>query len=169
MADVDKKLKFLQELQRLKAKGIKSEDYTSPLDQDVIKVKGGSPEPETVTRIKNATEHINTKQGMPVISGDVFSEKIAALRALKGAGKKLAGMIPLAGAGMAALSGDPAMAAEELAGDIPVAGQIYEAIKPTESGNVEEEAQMLAEDKARKAYEKSPARLARIKALMGQK
>lgn len=83
--------------------------------------------------------------------------------------KKLAGMIPLAGAGMAALSGDPAMAAEELAGDIPVAGQVYEAIKPSESGNPEEERQMLAEDQARKNYEKSPARMAKLKALMGQK
>jgi len=33
----------------------------------------------------------------------------------------------------------------------------------------EEEKQMLVEDKARKAYEKSPAKLARLQALMGQK
>jgi hypothetical protein len=72
-------------------------------------------------------------------------------------GKKVAGVIPFAGAGMAALSGDPAMAAEEAAGDIPILGQAYEAIKPEMAGNPEEERMMLAEDKARKAYAKSPA------------
>jgi len=76
---------------------------------------------------------------------------------LKMLGKKAAGVIPFAGAGMAALSGEPAMAAEELAGDIPVAGQIYEAIKPTESGNPEEERQMLAERKGSDMYKKSQA------------
>jgi len=85
---------------------------------------------------------------------------------IKGAFKKLAGIIPLAGAGMAALSGEPAMAAEELAGDIPVAGQVYEAIKPTESGNPEEERMLLAEDKARKAYAQSPARMSKLQAMM---
>jgi hypothetical protein len=76
---------------------------------------------------------------------------------LKKLGKKVAGVIPLAGAGMAALSGDPAMAAEEAAGDIPFFGQAYEAIKPEVAGNEEEERMMLAEDKARKAYSQSPA------------
>lgn len=76
---------------------------------------------------------------------------------LKMLGKKAAGVIPLAGAGLAALSGEPAQAAEELAGDIPVIGQAYEAIKPTESGNPQEERLELAEDAARKNYKKSPA------------
>jgi hypothetical protein len=61
------------------------------------------------------------------------------------------------------------MAAEELAGDIPVAGQVYEAIKPTDSGNVEEERQMIAERNAQEDYSNSPARLARLKALQGIK
>lgn len=93
-------------------------------------------------------------------------------------GKKVAGVIPFAGAGMAALSGDPAMAAEEAAGDIadvaipafvPKLGAAVaapyiglglagaEAFRPDAAGNPEEERMMLAEDKARKAYNKSPA------------
>lgn len=72
-------------------------------------------------------------------------------------GKKVAGVIPLAGTAYGLASGDPAMAAEEAAGDIPVLGQAYEAIKPESAGNAEEERMMLAEDKARKAYAKSPA------------
>lgn len=87
-------------------------------------------------------------------------------------GKKVAGVLPLAGAGMAALSGDPAMAAEELAGDIPIAGQIYEAIKPSDSGNPEEEAEMLAERDAIEQYKGSQAskdRLSKLKSLIGKK
>lgn len=72
-------------------------------------------------------------------------------------GKKVAGVIPLAGTAYGLASGDPAMAAEEAAGDIPFVGQAYEAIKPETAGNVEEEKMMLAEDKARKAYAQSPA------------
>lgn len=49
-------------------------------------------------------------------------------------GKKAMGVLPFAGAGYAALNGDSAMAAEELAGDVPVVGQAFEAIKPTASG-----------------------------------
>ena len=72
-------------------------------------------------------------------------------------GKKVAGVIPLAGTAYGLASGDPAMAAEEAAGDIPVLGQAYEAIKPEMAGNPEEERMMLAEDKARKSYSQSPA------------
>lgn len=171
--DNEKRLKYLRDLEKLKASGIKSEDYTSPLEQDVMKVKSLAKEvPEQVTKLQGMTEKIDTKGIAPIISGSDFSSKIEALRALKKAGKKVAGIIPLAGAGMAALSGDPAMAAEELAGDIPVAGQIYEAIKPTESGNPEEEAQMLAERDAMEQYKGSPAakdRLSKLKALIGKK
>lgn len=71
-------------------------------------------------------------------------------------GKKAAGIIPFAGAGMAALSGEPAMAAEELAGDL-VPG--LEAVKSDDAGmSSGDERMMLAEDQARKNYEKSPAR-----------
>lgn len=86
-------------------------------------------------------------------------------------GKKAAGIIPLAGAGYAALQGDPAMAAEEAAGDIPFVGQAYEAIKPTESGNPEEERQMIAERNAKVNYQNSPAaagaKMAALKKIRG--
>lgn len=85
--------------------------------------------------VKGVTEHIDTKTVQPILSGAGHMEKIAALRAAKAAGKKLLGALPFAGAGFAALSGDPAMAAEELAQDAagPV-GLAYEAIKPTPTG-----------------------------------
>lgn len=72
--------------------------------------------------------------------------------------KKLAGVIPFMGAGMAALSGDPAMAAEQLAYDAtgPV-GAIAEALKPDVAGDVEGENQMLTERNAQKNYGKSSA------------
>jgi hypothetical protein len=80
--------------------------------------------------------------------------------------KKIAGIIPLAGAGMAAMSGDPAMAAEELAADLPGG----EALRSEAAGmSPEEEAMMLAEIDAQKAYAKSPARMDRLRALMGKK
>lgn len=110
-------------------------------------------------------QKINTKEVVQQIGGNDFVEKIAKLRALKQAGKKAMGIIPFAGAGYAALSGDPAMASEELAGDIPFVGQAYEAIKPTDSGNVEEERQMIAERNAQVAYGQSPAHLARMNVL----
>lgn len=111
------------------------------------------------------TEHIDTKAVQKITSGNDFVEKIAKARALKQAGKKFMGAIPMLGTAYAAMSGDPAMAADELAGDIPFVGQAYEAIKPTDTGNVEEERQMIAERNARAAYDQSPAHLARLKAL----
>jgi hypothetical protein len=125
--------------------------------------------------IKNATDVIDTKTAQKIASPLDVMDKVAAFRAAReaaktsGVGKKLMGAVPFLGAGYAALQGDPAMAAEELAGDIPVAGQVYEAIKPTDSGNVEEERQMIAERNAQEDYSNSPARLARLKALQGIK
>jgi hypothetical protein len=80
-------------------------------------------------------------------------------------GKKVAGVIPFAGAAYGLASGDPAMAAEEAAGDLPILGQAYEALKPETAGNEEEERMMLAEDKARKDYANSPAAKAKQDAL----
>lgn len=109
---------------------------------------------------------ISTNEIQKPISGDAFKSKIAA--ALKG-DKKLAGIIPFAGAGIAALSGDPAMAAEELATDAAgPAGLAYEAIRPGSVGNPEEEQLMLAERDAKEAYEKSPARFSRLNKLLGR-
>lgn len=154
MNDDEKKKKVLHQFELSKLK--------NATQDNVIKDKTLS---EGFKPIKNATEHINTREVIDQVGGDGFVEKIAKARALRQAGKKIAGIIPFAGAGYAALSGDPAMASEELAGDIPFVGQAYEAIKPTDSGNVEEERQMIAERNAQAAYGQSPAHLARINAL----
>jgi hypothetical protein len=154
--EVVKKLKYLRDLEKLKASGIKDEDYTSDLDKDSITIKGEPKTPDPVTKIKGMTQHIDTKSGTPIIKGADFTSKIQSL--LKSsAGKKMIGALPLAGAGMAALSGEPAMAVEELAGDIPVIGQAYEAIKPSESGNPEEERQMIGDRNIQGNYAKSQA------------
>jgi hypothetical protein len=109
----------------------------------------------------NAGKAINIKEGTitrgakDAIGAGFDASKNSGI--LKMLGKKAAGVIPLAGAGMAALSGEPAMAAEELAGDIPVIGQAYEAIKPSDSGNPEEERQMLSDRNTQGNYAKSQA------------
>lgn len=80
-------------------------------------------------------------------------------------GRKMLGALPLVGAGMAALSGDPAMAAEELAQD--AAGPLGEVVRSDSAGmSPEDEKMMLQEDRARKSYQKSPARLARLKRIL---
>lgn len=71
-------------------------NYTSPLNQDVMKVKGNQTmanATEPVTRIKNATQHIDTKTPMNTISGSAFKDKIARLRGLK----SIANKIPMLG------------------------------------------------------------------------
>ena len=171
----DKKLRFLRGLDKLRASKVKSDDYTSDLDKDVMKVKGGGvPKPEEVTRIKGTTQKISTKNTENLLSGEEFTSKIA--RMLKSnAAKKALSVIPMAGTAAGLLSGDPAMAAEEAAGDIPVLGQMYEAVKPTSTGDVDEERTMIAERNAREDYKKSPAsndklkeiRLKALKRLIG--
>lgn len=97
--------------------------------------------------------------------------------------------LPALGIAGVALSGDPAVAAEELVGQAaglaaPIAAKIgagsiagpvglaalaaQQVLGPKESGNIEEERMMLAEDKARKSYNKSPAKMARLRKLMGR-
>jgi hypothetical protein len=108
----------------------------------------------------NTGKAINIKEGTITRGAKDTMEAFDASKnsgLLKMLGKKAAGVIPLAGVGMAALSGEPAMAAEELAGDIPVIGQVYEAIKPSESGNPEEERQMLRDRNIQGNYAKSQA------------
>lgn len=157
----DKELEFLRGLEKLRASDVKSPDYVSPLEQDVMRVKGSSPVKETVTRIPGGTDKINTKQVDKIISGSDFQSKIQSL--LKGGGKKALGVLPMAGAIGAALQGDPAMAAEELVMDLPGA----EAIRSESAGmSPEDEAMMLAEIDAQKAYDKSPARMDRLRNLM---
>lgn len=134
-------------------------------------IKDSSLSTDDVRHVKSTSQPIDTKGIAKLSTGDEFTEKIAKLRALKAAGKKVAGVIPFAGAGMAALSGDPAMAAEELASDaMGPAGMAYDALKPDVAGNPEEESMMLAERDAMENYKNSPAgkaaKLAKLKALM---
>lgn len=150
--DNDKLIKYLRELEKLKASGIKDEDYTSALDKDVNVVKAPPAPAEKLTRLKNMTQKIDTKGVKEVISGDDFKKKIAALT--KGGGKKMIGAIPLAGAAMAALQGDPAMAAEELIED--AAGPLA-ALKPDTAGDRQAERDLITEIQAMKDYKKSPA------------
>lgn len=163
----DKELEFLRGLEKLRASDVKSPDYTSPLDQDIMKVKGSTPVKDAVTRISGSTDKIDTKGIAKVISGSDFQSKIQSL--LKGGGKKALGALPLVGAGMALASGEPAMAAEELAEDIVGLGPglVARAAAPGSAGiSPEDERMMLAEIDAQKAYDKSPARMDRLRNLM---
>jgi hypothetical protein len=117
-------------------------------------------------------QKLNVGEGIRISKGTDAAGSAAKLgrfkKTLGSLGKKAAGIIPLAGVGMAALSGDPAMAAEELASDAAgPAGIAYDAIKPEIAGNRDEERQMLAERDAMEKYKKSPARLDKLKKLMG--
>jgi hypothetical protein len=120
---------------------------------------------KTIVKNVPAAKIDTVGEKLPISKPSDVTDKIAAFRALKQAGKKVMGVLPFAGAGYAAMSGDPAMAAEELAGDVPFVGQAYEAFKPEVAGNPEEERQMLAEREAMEAYQNSPAHLARLQAL----
>jgi hypothetical protein len=165
-----KELEFLRGMEKLKGAPVKSADYKSPLNQDVMPVKGGQAPVDPVTRIKNATQHIDTNASLPVLSGGNFKSKIAQKLAEN---KKLMGAIPFAGVAAAALSGDPAMAAEELAQDaMGPAGLAYEAIRPEQAGNIEEEQMMLAERQAMENYKNSPAgqaaKFAKIRSMLGK-
>lgn len=135
-------------------------------------VKGTAPAHDyQKTIVKNVpVDRIDTRVAQPLLKGNEHAEKIARMLALKHASKKAMSVLPFAGAAYGLMSGDPAMAAEEAMGDVPVFGHAYEAFKPEDAGNVEEERQMIAERDARVAYDKSPARLARLAALkkMGQ-
>ncbi len=115
--------------------------------------------------IKNATEKIDTNSKWAKSSMSDVAEKVAQHRAMRQMGKKAMGVIPFAGAAYAAMSGDPAMAADEMAGDVPVVGQAYEAFKSEDAGNRDEEREMLNERNAQVNYENSPARQARMMAL----
>lgn len=124
--------------------------------------------------VKGVTEHINTKAIQPIAkTSDVF-DKVAAFRAAKQAAKsggaKMLGALPFVGAGIAALSGNPAMAAEEVVEDLAgPAGAIYGATKPAmtgpEMGSFDDrvsKGQLSEEDKLQLMQEQ-----ARIKALQG--
>lgn len=110
----------------------------------------------------NAGEDVLVKRGtvskgvdesnLPDVSKQVGLGKFG--KTFSRVGRKAAGVIPLAGVGMAVLSGDPAMAAEELAEDAmgPLA-----ALKPEAAGSAEHDAMIRSERDAQKSYMKSPA------------
>lgn len=177
------KLKFIRGMEKLQSSPVKPENYESPLEKDAMKVKGGAAPAEVIQKIKTGTEKIDTMGQKKLLSGSDFAAKIAALR---GMGKKALGVIPMAGTAYGLMSGDPAMAAEEVASDVtdlaaPIAAKMgaasaagpigiaamtaQQALSPSESGNVEEENMMLAERNAMEDYKKSPAAMARKKAL----
>jgi len=122
------------------------------------------------------------------VAGEGFdaAKKVGILKAI---GKKAAGIIPFAGAGMAALQGDPAMAAEEalkdsadtmapallskigasaIAPQVGIGLAAADALLPEVAGNQEEEKMMLAERAAQESYKKSPARMAKLQAMIGR-
>jgi len=123
-----KDLEFLRGREQLQAQPVKSPDYTSPLEKDVMKVKG-SPAPKPGV--------------MKEISGEAFKDKIARLRkggsqAIKGASKGLKA-IPILGSALgigAALSSGDAAAALPVFGDVDSLGPEDELERKLESGTI---------------------------------
>ena len=116
--------------------------------------------------VRGGPDKIDTREFAKVKSGSDWQKEILEKLAEKRASKKALSIIPGMGVAAGLMSGDPAMAAEEALGDVPVIGQAYEAIRPDSVGmSGEEENMELAEDKARKAYRNSPAAEARRLAL----
>lgn len=126
MNDADKKLKFKRDMEKLHSTPIKSPNYTSPLDQDVMKVKrvSGEWDNDYVKKFPNSTEHIDTKSPLSTISGDDFKKKIA------GKLKNPAGKAAMAGIGSMPLLGGLIQAG--------LSGDVLAAIDPTDSENVGE-------------------------------
>jgi hypothetical protein len=180
---LDKEDRFQRDLKRLQQAPVeKVDDFQKTLVKDLkpdristvgeaLPVKNAFVAQAEIEAKRQAAKELAGKGAEEVLDyGQLrkeFTQKMKQSRAADALKKKALGIVPFLGAGYAALDGDPAMAAEELAGDIPVAGQVYEAIKPSDSGNVEEERQMIAERNAREDYDNSPARMARLKALQG--
>lgn len=146
MRNKDKDLEFIRGMEKLKASPIRSPDYTSQLSNDTMKVKGGDlPSKEPVTRIKGATDKINTRGFTQPLGNAVDVMKANADKALRmKAMRKLGGVVPGLGAIAALGSGmmsDNASASdtmnnvmEELPGDLPIIGQAYDAIRSEPTG-----------------------------------
>lgn len=166
----EKELEFIRGREKLNAAPIKSPNYTSPLSQDVMPVRGGSLPIEPVTKIKNTTPHINTKQSIPLLSGDDFKNKIASRT---GGGKKLGLAAILAALGVSALP-DSAQASVPVQAGMRALdeGDPMSFLTPPDAGDMEDELMMNAESDAFKDYENSPAgqaaRFAKSKSLIGR-
>ena len=140
---IDRELKFKRDLERQRMHSGVSPTYESPWNSDVQRVKGGDIAPEPVTRVRNSTQHIDTKSPMKVgNAADVMkvnAEKAARMKAMRSLGKLPAiGALTALGSG---LMSEDASASDisrdvltELPGDLPVIGQAYDAIRPETSG-----------------------------------
>jgi hypothetical protein len=93
MENEDRILKFKRGMEQLASTPIRSEDYVSPLNEALLKVKGAIPSPDTAkTVIKGVTDHINTNEVQKVLSGNQFQQKLASIlesRAAQKAGKMM--------------------------------------------------------------------------------
>jgi len=127
MDEIDKKLKFKRDLEKLRAAAVKSSDYSSPLDKEILKARGELLEKEEPIRIKGTTEKIDTRSGMKLTKGDEFSEKIAKLRAERKASmgskfnktkSKMMPDIPGLSVGLDLLQGNTEEAADTVAEDV---------------------------------------------------
>lgn len=157
----EKELERIRGMEKLKSAPVKSPNYTSPLNDDVIKVNGGGvPTVEPVTRIKGTTQKISTNDITPLTNIDEFKN-----RPRKGGKLGIAAL--LTALGISALP-------ESVQASVPVQtglraveeGDPLSFLMPGDAGNPDEEQLELAEDAARKAYNNSPARFGKIRASM---
>lgn len=151
----------------------------NPLDVTSIPAENLADIPQQIENLggyrKQIANHVtDSADTLSNVIGKIKSKGGTALRMMNTPGiKKVLGILPMAGAGMAALNGDPAMAAEELAQDAtgPV-GAFYDAVKPDVAGNPEDDAMMQAESDAYQNYQNSPAsqnaRFQKLKSLIGR-
>lgn len=112
----EKELEFLRS--QTDSKLLDKSGYTSPLDEDVMRVKGGTPNlSDPATKIRNTTQHIDTK-GIQKIgnAADVMkanAEKAARMKALRKMGRPtLGGLAGVAAALGSSFLPDSAMASE---------------------------------------------------------
>lgn len=74
------------------------------------------------------------------------------------ANSKVAKALPFIGTGLGLLTGDADAAVDGAMGDVPVAGQIYDAVKPESAGDAMDDRMMRNEVRALDNYKNSPAR-----------
>lgn len=150
--ETDKILRFKRDIEKLKMAPIKDEGYISPLNEAITRVKGNVPVPEAKTiikgvtdkidtmtpiaRIKNVTDHIDTKSIQKIGNADLVAEKIrkiiesrAASKLAKqasGIGKSFVKGIPMLG-GLAVGIGTALSAGDASAGELAATPFLSEA------------------------------------------
>lgn len=108
---------FLKGLAKLKASPVKDENYVSPLESDVMKIKG--------------TPDVISNKPQKIISGDDFKNKINALRKMS-KGIPMLGAITSLGAGL--MSGDASAAIPVLSEADDLGPQVGTLEQKLESG-----------------------------------